>query len=364
MKPATQGYRVAVLGADSLLGKEILTVLEERRFPVARLVTLESPEAEPDLPIVDLRGDSEAAIEARDITEQELDFAFLASRPPQMPPFLSFMDDAAAAPSAPPLRHCRVIDLIGQAFGGASRPEPPEARSLRVPFLDSQFGVWPAAPPSEPGSRYYVSPHPAAILLTSLLLRLSARFPVVSSVAQVFSSASEIGPRAIEELQKQTVSLLSFQKIPRAVFGAQLAFNVLPRVGPGLPAALSGLEARLRRQLREYLGRRVPLPALRLLHMPVFHSLALSLYVETSAPVSPHEVEAALAGGRMVLRHASQDAPSQVDVAGSDEIRIDSITPDAEHRNGLWLWAVADNLRLAALNAVEIAESLQSQAWE
>ncbi len=87
MKAAKEGYRVAVLGADSLLGKELLAVLEERRFPISRLVTFESEETEPDLPIVDLREGSEAAVTDRDVAEQDLDFAFLATRPPRMPSF-------------------------------------------------------------------------------------------------------------------------------------------------------------------------------------------------------------------------------------------------------------------------------------
>ena len=53
MKLAPQGYRVAVVGASSLLGKKVLTVLEERGFPVSRLIKFQSDEKEPDAPIVE-----------------------------------------------------------------------------------------------------------------------------------------------------------------------------------------------------------------------------------------------------------------------------------------------------------------------
>jgi len=102
-------------------------------------------------------------------------------------------------------------------------------------------------------------------------------------------------------------------------------------------------------------------PALRLLQVPVFHSLAVSLFVETSQPAAPEKVGEALRGERVELRRRSQDSPTPVEVAGSDRILVDSVTADPDHPTGLWIWAVADNLRLAAVNAVEVAESLRDR---
>jgi aspartate-semialdehyde dehydrogenase len=191
-----------------------------------------------------------------------------------------------------------------------------------------------------------------------LLLRLAARFPLKSAVANIFSPVSEIGSRGIEELQKQTVNLLSFQKIPRQIFGAQLAFNLLSRPGGTGGSELLGLENHLRKQIKDYLQGGVPLPALRLFQVPVFYSLAVSLFLETSQPVAPEKAGEALQGGRVQVRRRSQDSPSPVEVAGSVKILVDSVAADPDHPTGLWIWAVADNLRLAAVNAVEVAESL------
>jgi aspartate-semialdehyde dehydrogenase len=105
----------------------------------------------------------------------------------------------------------------------------------------------------------------------------------------------------------------------------------------------------------------VPLPALRLFQVPVFHSLAVSLFIETAQPVAPEKVGEALQGERVHMRRRSQDSPTQVEVAGSDKILVDSVTADPDHPTGLWIWAVADNLRLAAVNAVEVAESLRQR---
>jgi aspartate-semialdehyde dehydrogenase len=354
MKPGKQGYRVAVVGASSLLGKELLTVLEERSFPISRLVTFEADEEEPDLPIVDLRENYQAAVRAQDVAEAELDFAFVAAHPrfAASPPAFLRAPGGAAGGTPPPAPHCVVIDMAGsEELGEASR------KPVRVPFLDRRF-----PPAGRAESWLYASAHPAVIVISSLLLHLAARFPLKSAVAQLFCPASEVGPRGIEELQKQTVNLLSFQKIPRKVFGAQLAFNLLPRLGRGERGSLAGLEGHLRAELRQYLGQRVPLPALRVVQVPVFYSWALSLYVEAATAVGPEKAAAALQGERLRLQRLSQDAPSQIEVTGSSDILVDGVMPDAEHPAGIWVWAVADNLRLAAVNAVEIAESLGEPA--
>ena len=361
MKPGKEGYRVAVVGASSLLGKELVAVLEEGKFPVSRLVTFDADEDEPELPIIDLREASATPVEDHEVSEAELDFAFLTARSRQLPACLrSWQEQRGAA-------HCLVIDLVGEGLGaepsGAAGDHPggfaPAVHQVQVPFLDRRF---PAGGPESAAAVIHVSAHPAVIVISSLLLRLAARFPLQTAVAQVFGSASESGSRGIEELQKQTMNLLSFQKIPRQVFGAQLAFNLLSRLGRVGTGEIAALEARLRRQLHEYLGERVPRPALRLFQVPVFYSLGVSLYVETAKPVAPEAAGAALAGERVRVRRSAQDAPTQVEVTGSSDILVDSISSDAEHPTGLWLWAVADNLRLAATNAVELAASLRERA--
>jgi aspartate-semialdehyde dehydrogenase len=317
MKLKADGYRVAVVGASSLLGRELLAVLEERGFPVSRLVRYEAEDEEPELPILDLRENFQAAVADQDVSEGDL----------------------------------------AEALG--DRPE----KTLSVPFLETvglkraaSSGKTPARPCA---SKFFVSPHPAAILISGVLLRLAARFALSRAVAQVFEPVSEIGPRAIEELQNQTVNLLSFQKIPRQVFGDQLAFNLLPRLRHA-PGALTDLEKRLRRQLREYLSDRAPLPAVRLFQVPVFYSFALSLYVEMEKPESLEALAGALAGEPIHVRRLSQPAPSQVEATGSGDILVDTVTADAEHPAGAWIWAVADNMRLAALNAVAIAERFKN----
>lgn len=354
MRPS---YRVGIAGASSLLGQELLRVLKERKFPVSCLLTFESDAEEPDLPVVDLSGHLETTVAGEDVSAADLDFVFLAARREQMPsslrPVLKGRRPSADGSPAQAVQ-CVVIDLA-EALAEPSGDAP--AAVTRIPFLERSLPVAQALPPS----RIIASAYPAAIVLSGLLLRLGERFNPRNAVALVFSPASEMGTRGIEELQKQSVNLLSFQKVPRNVFGAQLAFNLLAQLGGKHAAELAEVENQLRRQLRQYLANRLPVPALRVFQVPVFYSLAVSLYVETDEPQVPAALAAALAGGHIHVRRPSEPSPSQVEAADSSDILVDMIAADPDHPTGIWIWAAADNIRLAAVNAVEIAEGVRDR---
>jgi aspartate-semialdehyde dehydrogenase len=288
-------------------------------------------------------------VETNPVSEADLDFTFLSSKVNELPEHLKeWVQRGRAARSV-------VIDLVGDGFPGVQAGDSP----VGIPFLDHRF---PVAGTHADASRSYVSAHAAVITISSLMLRLAARFPLKTAVAQVFCSASEFSSRGVDELQRQTTNILTFQNQPDEIFGAQLAFNLLPRLGKSAKAALQPLENRLISQLRRYLGARVPVPALRLIAVPTFYSIAVSLYVETAEPVSVDAATAALTGERIKIRKAELEAPTPVEVTGSSDILVDRISADSAHPNGLWIWAVADNLHLTATNAVELAASLRERA--
>jgi len=356
MKQALGEFRVALVGASTLLGKELLTVLGERQFPFSELLKIEAEEteeAEPETPILDL---AEPVYEMPSVDEAataDLDFVFLAARPRPWPSSLDRIAKNGEARTA-------VIDLTGTGH----EELPAHEWRLSVPSLPGDaLADWTRGEPP-----FFASAHPAVIVISSLLLRLTAHFPVKTAVVQVLSPASEIGPRGIEELQKQTVNLLSLHKIPTATFGAQLAFNLLPRLsrarrGGTTPHrdALTDIETRIRRELGRYLGDRIPPPAVRLIQTPVFFSLAFSLYVETAEPAEPAAVAHALAGDRVQVRRLTEPPPSPAEATETGNILVDAIAVEEACPSGLWIWAAADNMRLAAVNAVEIAENLRGR---
>jgi aspartate-semialdehyde dehydrogenase len=159
-------------------------------------------------------------------------------------------------------------------------------------------------------------------------------------------------------LHQQTVNLLSFQPLPKDLFDEQVAFNMLARYGPKSQLSLESLETRVRRHYQKIAGADAPQPALMVLQPPVFHGHALAIFLEMAQVVDRELLSQALAGDHVTLAGAEDDSqPNNVNTAGQANILV-SLKSDAARPNGIWLWAAADNLRIAAMTAVECAESM------
>ena len=200
--------------------------------------------------------------------------------------------------------------------------------------------------------------HPAAVTLALLLLRARKAGTIRSAVATIFEPASEQGQKGMDELHQQTVNLLSFQPLPKDVFDEQVAFNMLARYGSKSQLSLDSLESRVRRHYQKIAGANAPQPALMVLQPPVFHGHALAIFLEMEQPVDRQRLSQALAGDHVTLAGADEDShPSNVNTAGQANILV-SLKSEASRPNGIWLWAAGDNLRIAAITAVECAESM------
>jgi aspartate-semialdehyde dehydrogenase len=116
------------------------------------------------------------------------------------------------------------------------------------------------------------------------------------------------------------------------------------------------------REVAEYLAGRAPLPAIQLVQAPVFYGYAFAAYAEFGSPVPIERLQAAFAGLGAKFSAAGDPAPTNVSVAGENEIQLARIEPDPNIAAGVWLWGVADNLRVAATNAVRIAEELLAES--
>ncbi len=167
----------------------------------------------------------------------------------------------------------------------------------------------------------------------------------------------------MQELQQQTVSLLSFKPLPQAVFDTQVSFNLLARYGTDAPAPLEETEMRIERHLATLLdwpgeGAGAPMPSLRLIQAPVFHGYSFSIWVEFEEAPAVETLESTLASSGIEVRGEEFEPPNIVGQAGQGGISVGAIVPDRNHADACWFWLVADNLRLAAENAVMVARQL------
>lgn len=199
--------------------------------------------------------------------------------------------------------------------------------------------------------------HPVAIALALLLTRLHSALPLMRAVATVFEPVSEQGQKGMDELHEQTVNLLSFQDLPKKVFDVQVAFNMVSRYGEQSAISLSTVQDRVSKHYRRIVGAAAPVPSVLTLQAPVFHGHAFSLNLQFERAADLDQISKLLTGEHVSLVRGAEEAPSNVSAAGQGEILV-SVTPDNNAENSAWVWATSDNLRVAAITAVECAEEM------
>jgi len=147
------------------------------------------------------------------------------------------------------------------------------------------------------------------------------------------------------------------------MFDAQLGFSLLARYGEEAPRPLEQVELTIERHLATLLempgdGAGAPMPSLRLIQAPVFHGYSFSIWVEFEESPAVDALENALENDVIDVRSGEAEPPNNVGQAGQGGISIGAIAGDRNHASACWFWVVADNLRLAAENAVAVARRL------
>jgi len=331
-------YKIAIAGASSLLGRELKDVISESPLAAATFVLLDEDDAGGQLEQV---GDEVTFIQTigPDAFER-VDFTFLCGN------------------ESMTRKHWREALRAGSTVLDMSGALDQEAGVLvRAPWLGSESTTVDLFTPA------VVPAHAAAIALGLLLERIQLAAQVRSVVATVLEPASDFGRKAMDELHQQTVNLLSFQSLPRAVYDAQVAYNLLGAMGENSTISLSAVESRIRRHYELLSAGRWPALALHVLHAPVFHGTTFSIDLELERPVEIAALEDALSGEHIDLVLEDTDSPSNLAATGQNDVLV-RMRPEPLARNSsetvrLWLWAAVDNLRLNALNAVECALDLR-----
>lgn len=334
---------IALVGSESLLGREIRDIVSTSS-PSFELRLIAADDGETGR--LTRVGDEAATITALSVVNLVgAGAVILAAAPDVSRKALEFASEAE--PDGV------IVDLT---FVAEDRPN---AR-LRAPSVEAQSEIDEL---ESAGSNVQVIAHPAAIALALFLRRLHANTPVRRSVVQIFVPASEQGASGVEELQNQTISLLSFKPMPQAIFDAQLSFSLLPKYGEEAPGSLEDTELRIERHLASLLalpgeGEGVPMPSIRAIQAPVFHGYSFSAWVEFDEDAEVQSIESSLAAAHIEVRGGEFDPPNNVGQAGQGGIAVGAIAPDRNAPDAFWFWVVADNFRLAAENAVAVVREL------
>jgi len=327
---------IAIVGSTSPVGKELKDLVQESGIPFGNVNLIDTEEYAGLLQ--EFAGQIQITQVISPSAFDNVDIAFFACSPAIM---RSFIASGARLPEVS-------IDLTQTGREGTLFLNGLTSLSLLTSIGSAQ------------GPAYFVSPHPSVIALARILSGLQRSFPIESVSVAILEPASERGAAAIEELQEQTVRLLNFQPAESKFFKGQIAFNLLPET-----EAASGTESLIRTQLAAILGASIPSPNLMMIQAPVFHAESFSLFVRfASATPTLDEVRRCLmeTGGGVIVNDSPAEAPSPVSVVGSDKVHIGRISQDPVSPTSYSLWITADNLRIAASNALGIAESIMLSA--
>jgi aspartate-semialdehyde dehydrogenase len=316
----TSNYRIAIVGAASIRGKQLNEALSESSFATAEFALMDDQQALGQLEAV---GDEITFIQP--ITAgsfERIDFTFFAGT------------------GELTRRHWQAAQRAGSSMVDLSGALEGEAGVLVcAPWIQEAMGE-------------------AAVAGAPNLQRAGA---IRQVSATVMEPASEYGKAALDELHQQTVTLLSFQSIPLEIYDVQVAFNTVAAFGEAAKVSLAESEARIRRHYALLSGGRLPQLSLQLIHVPVFHGHTFSIAVEYERQVTLEQIETTLSGPHVEVILGDADAPGNLNSIGDQDVsvrvRLDEAGMSQSRR--LWLWASADNLELSALNAVECAQELR-----
>jgi len=326
-------YNVVVVGATGAVGRTMVSILAERKFPVEKLSLLASSRS----------AGQKLSFDGREITVAELGEGSFDG-----------------------------IDIaLFSAGASVSRQYAPKAVQAGCVVVDNSSAfrmekdiplvvpeVNPHAVRKAPG--IIANPNCSTIQMVVALKPIHDRYRIKRVIVSTYQSVSGTGQKAIAELAQQSQDFLSKKTIKNEVYPHQIAFNCLPHIDTFLDNGYTKEEMKMVNETQKIFEDDTLAVSPTTVRVPVFYSHSESLNVETENPINIGELKKLLAqspGICVVDSPENDEYPLAIHAAGRDEVMVGRIRLDLTHPKAVNFWVVADNLRKgAALNAVQIAE--------
>lgn len=328
-----KGYNVAVVGATGAVGQTMIKILQERSFPVKRILPLAS--ARSNGHTVEFMGEKITVEEAVPAAFEGIDIAlFSAGQDVSM----------ELAPEA--VKRGAVVIDNSNAF--RMDPEVP----LVVPEVNPQD--------IHRHKGLIANPNCSTIQMVVVLKPIHDRAKIKRVVVSTYQAVSGTGMDAIEELKLQSRQLLNGEKPEPRIYPHQIAFNVLPHIDVFDDTGYSKEEWKMVRETKKIMGDESIAVTATTVRVPVFNGHSEAVNVETVEKLTAEEARSILAkaaGVKVADDPQNRIYPLPEYVSGQNDVFVGRIREDFSIPCGLNMWIVADNLRKgAAYNAVQIAE--------
>ena len=328
-------YTVAVLGATGAVGREMISILEERNFPVGKLVPLASARSAGST--IPFRGEDVTVIEATPDSFKGVDIVLGAS------------PNKLAKEMAP---H---IVAAGAVFVD---------NSSAFRLYDDVPLVIPEINPEDVKKHKGIISNPNCSTIVSLVAvnAINKLSPIKAMTVSTYQAVSGAGAGGPVELKSQVEAIAEGKEIEKKIFPYQIAYNLIPQIGDFTENGYTTEEMKMQNEGRKILHLPELLVGCTCVRVPVFRSHSISITLATETPISVEDAKAAIAnaeGCRLVDDPASKSYPMPLDTSDQDIVFVGRIRKDLTNPNGLTLWCCGDQVRKgAATNTIQIAELL------
>jgi len=330
-------YNVAVAGATGAVGTEMVSILEERNFPVANLKLLASTRSAGTK--MEFKGKEYAVEVLNDNSFSGVDIGLFSPGGSVSEKFAPVAGKAG----------CVVIDNTS-----AFRMDP------QVPLVVPEVNAHAIAQYSK--KNIISNPNCSTIQMVVALKPIHDAVRIKRVVVSTYQAVSGTGRRAIKELESQVRAIYNNKEVEKSVYPHQIAFNCLPHIDVFFDNGYTKEEIKMVNETKKIMEDNSIQVTATTVRVPVFYGHSESVNIETEKKITPDEVRKILskAPGVVVVDNPKKfEYPLAIDAAGKDETFVGRIREDESIPNGINMWIVSDNIRKgAALNAVQIAEIL------
>jgi len=332
-----KGFRLALIGTNSMRGKEIKSVLSKKEFPFVSIDFFDSDVKQKYSKLTEFKGDPKVIHYPDENYLSGIDLVFLSADKKVNRKYSELAKK----------KKFFAIDL-NETFN----------KDRKTPVVVAGVNDW-ILQKEKP--QIIANPHPVAIILSHIFNVISTKYTLLKAVSFVMQPASAYEESGIGELANQSVASLSSASITKEVFKTQVAFNLLSHTELVDKHGFTPVEKQIVSEIKRILNDSGFPLALSLVQAPVFHTYSIMSYLELKESTDIQTLEDLFKmSPYFKLLAPVQSCPvSSISVAGKDEIFIGQIKKDNAFPNNFWIWSVADNLtRGSALNAFEIAKLL------
>lgn len=328
-------YTVAVVGATGAVGAEMLKILEERDFPVAKLKALAGNVSKHRE--VMFKGENIVVEEAKAGAFKDVDIALFAV-------------GAEVSEYLAPIAVSEDCIVIDNSSRWRTDPDVP----LVVPEVNPQ------ALKNHHG--IIANPNCSTIIAMMPVKPLNDYANIRRMIVSTYQAVSGAGIKGIGELREQSLQVINGEEIHPSAFAHQIAFNLIPHIDYFEDNDYTHEEMKMLREGRKILGTDININCT-CVRVPVFRSHSESITIETEKEITPEkarELLAAMPGVKVVDDPENNVYPMPADTSDQDLVFVGRIRKDiSSDGNGLTFWCAGDQIRKgAALNAVQIAEKM------